>query len=456
MIALGLSDDQTAMEKVAAKIRKRLGQVRRLGFKGAVRTAYIKTLGRTVQSSADYARSVARRSHRRRAHNRGIEVPAERLKRRLEGEIHPASTQTDHAVHFDFGTNRGRFVQVLEAIMDLIEAGCAVPRPIAVDWNTNAITAATVPGTTLRERTPGGPDLVAGIEAALLAIHRAGYVLDRVEEDSVLIADDGAVVVSGVGNLLPLAGLSRDMSVYLRDLDRAAFNRLFGTHLLTASYLRRRDSAPVTIDNPYYAGGDCAYASIVVRDDVHWGSIWNTDVGTARWDYILKDNLPIPQGGTVLDLGSNVGLNPLQMLRHGAASAVGIEYDGKKARNSLVLKAAFEWLDNQSYDFRCIQASFADLPSLDLGRFDVVTALCALYYLSEQEMRDLVAYIRSITDVLVLQCNTDRLIDRSSEETFRKASIEFAIEILEQARFAKIEVIAPSGYSRPLVIGSTP
>jgi SAM-dependent methyltransferase len=162
----------------------------------------------------------------------------------------------------------------------------------------------------------------------------------------------------------------------------------------------------------------------------------------------------MPQGGTVLDLGSNVGLNPLLMLRHGAASAVGIELDPNKARNSLVLKATFEWLDNRSYDFRCIEASFADLRRLDLGRFDVVTALCALYYLGEQEMRDIVAYIRTITDVLVLQCNTDRLIDRASEETYRKASIEFAIEVLEQARFAKIEVIAPAGYSRPLVIGS--
>jgi hypothetical protein len=119
-----------------------------------------------------------------------------------------------------------------------------------------------------------------------------------------------------------------------------------------------------------------------------------------------------------------------------------------------VLKAAFEWLDNRSYDFRCIEASFADLPRLNLGRFDVVTALCALYYLGEHEMRDIVAYIRTITDLFVLQCNTDQLIDRAREETYRKASIEFAIEVLEQARFAKIEVIAPSGYSRPLVIGS--
>ncbi|HYX47403.1 MAG TPA: class I SAM-dependent methyltransferase, partial [Sphingomicrobium sp.] len=419
LIALALSGDQTPMEKLAAKIRKRAGQVFRLGPTGIARTAYIKTLGRTVQSSADYGRGIARRARRRKAHGFAIEDRVERLKRRLQGRAEAGPpADSEQSLRMDFAADRGRFVQLLEAILDLAEAGCAVPRLVSVDWATNSVTAAAPKGRTYREAAD--PELAARIEDALLAIHRAGYVLDQVREDSILIADDGSVIVTGVGDALPLAGLSRDMSVYLRDIDREAFNHLFGTRLLTAGYLRRRDSAPVTLDRPD-AAADCAYASIVIRDDVHWGNIWNTDVGSARWDFILKDHLPIPQGGTVLDLGANVGLNPLQMLRHGAASAVGIEYDENKVRNSLVLKAAFEWLDNRSYDFRCIHASFADLPSLGLGRFDVVTALCALYYLSEQEMRDLVAYIRTITNLLVLQCNTDRLIDRAHEETFRKA-----------------------------------
>lgn len=440
--------------RIAAKIRKRIGQVLRLGPTGIARTAYIKTLGRTVHSSADYARILARRSHRRRAHSHDVEARADRLKKRIET---PAGSRLapQGAVTLEFGTDRGRFVQVVEAMLDLADAGCAVPRVVSAAWASNRIIAAAGSATAYRTGE-GGADVVSRIEEALLAIHRAGYVLDRVDEKSVLIASDGRVQITGVANLLPLAGLSRDMSVYLRDLDRAEFNRLFGTQLLTADYLRRRDSAPLTVDEDTDDAGDTAYASIVVRDDVHWGNIWNTDVGTARWNYILKDHLPIPQGGSVLDLGSNVGLNPLQMLRHGAASAVGIEYDENKVRNSQVLKAAFEWLDNRSYDFRCIHGSFADLPSFALGRFDLVTALCALYYLSEREMREIVAYIRTITDTLVLQCNTDRLIKRSDEETYRKASIEFAVEVLEQARFPNIEVIAPSGYSRPLVIGSAP
>jgi hypothetical protein len=55
--------------------------------------------------------------------------------------------------------------------------------------------------------------------------------------------------------------------------------------------------------------------------------------------------------------------------------------------------------------------------------------------------------------VFVLQCNTDRLIDRrGDEERFRKASVEYAVEVLEQAGFTIRQIIAPPGYSRPLVI----
>ena len=71
-------------EQLAAKIRKRLGQLARLGPKGAARTLYIKTLGRTVYSSTDIARSIARRNHRRRAYKRALDNRLEHLRRRWE------------------------------------------------------------------------------------------------------------------------------------------------------------------------------------------------------------------------------------------------------------------------------------------------------------------------------------------------------------------------------------
>ena len=198
------------------------------------------------------------------------------------------------------------------------------------------------------------------------------------------------------------------------------------------------------------------YAPVVIRDDISWGKIWNTDVGIGRWNFIMKEHLPIPVGGSVLDLGANNGFNPLQMLRAGAASAVGVEIFEPSIERGMMLKSAYEWLDNRAYDFRYIHGSQGDLAKFNLPRFDVVTALCSLYYLPDRELRDLVHYIRTLTNVLVLQCNTDRLINRSDEETYRKASVEYAVEVLEQAGFTQCKIVAPAGYSRPLVIGRAP
>ena len=81
-----------------------------------------------------------------------------------------------------------------------------------------------------------------------------------------------------------------------------------------------------------------------------------------------------------------------------------------------------------------------------MPRFDIVTALCSLYYLPEQQICDLVRHIRTLSNVLVLQCNTDRLIDRGGdEEVYRKASVGFAIEMLEHAGFTERKIVAPPG-----------
>jgi hypothetical protein len=443
-----------AGRRLPAKILKRVGQLGRLGPRGIARTAYVASLGTTVYAITDPARQVAYRIHRQKCWSQGLDEREERLKARLS-----AAAASNDAVpprgsvapETRFGADRGRFVQSLEAMLDLADKGCAVPPVLAVDRKENAFTTARVAGKRFGELDKPAresAELKTAIEQALVAVHQAGYILDHVDED-ILVFKDGEPVIVDLSHAVPLAGLSRDMSVYLRDLDRAKVNHCFGTRLLTAASLRRSRSR---------SGAEAAtptakfYAPIVVRDDIHWGKIWNTDVGTGRWNFIMKGHLPIPQGGTVLDLGSNNGFNPLQMLRSGVASAVGIELEEKAIQQGEFVKSVYEWLDNRSYDFRYIQGSFGDIASFSLPRFDVVTALCSLYYLDEAQMHEVIGTIRRLTDVLVIQCNTDRLIDRSSDDTFRKASVEFAIDALDRAGFANRELIAPPGYSRPLII----
>ena len=436
--------------QLSAKVFKRVAQLRRLGPRGIVHTAYVRTLGPAVYALTDPARNVAASLHRQRSLGRALPLRLNRLKERVSSEI-SGGRREGVRIYLDRGL--GQFIQTLEAMLDLAAARCAVPRPITVDWDANSITCEYV------EEADDELDeeMRARLEDALLDIHRAGYVLGAIDANDVVFTAGGKPVVVNLQHSIPIAGLSRDMSIFLRDADRRAFNAMFGTRLLTADRLRDLLSPNASIARDRARGFSEVYAPVVLRDDIRWGKIWNTDLGSGRWNFIMKEHLPIPQGGTVLDLGSNNGFNPLQMLRAGAASAVGVEIEPQAIEQAKFLKAAYEWLDNRAYDFRCIQGSQGDLASFGLPRFDVVTALCSLYYLPEQQIRDLARYIRTLTNVLVLQCNTDRLIDRGGqEEVYRKASVGFAIEMLEQAGFTERKIVAPPGYSRPLIIGRAP
>jgi len=438
--------------QLPAKVIKRVGQLRRLGARGLVHTAYVRVAAPAVYSLTDSGRALARKLHRQRVRGRSLASRLEFLRRRAAVEL--PKCRAGAGVRQEF-RELGRFVQTLEAALDLKAAGCVVPSVLAVDWNYPAITSQSPSGVLFHELASHvREDAISQLEQAIASIHRAGYVLDQIGEGSVLFdSESGSPVVVDLSHAVPIAGVSRDMSVYLRDVDRLKLNKLFGTRLLTAPQLRTLLSPKAQISRDRAHGFTEVYAPVLLRDDIRWGKIWNTDLGTGRWNFIMKDHLPIPVGGSVLDLGSNNGFNPLQMLRAGAASAVGIEIQESAIEQANFLKAAYEWLDNRSYDFRSIHASQGDLPELGLPRFDVVTALCCLYYLDDADVRKLVHYIRTRTNVFVLQCNTDRLIDRrGDEERFRKASVEYAVEVLEQAGFTIRQIIAPPGYSRPLVI----
>ena len=90
---------------------------------------------------------------------------------------------------------------------------------------------------------------------------------------------------------------------------------------------------------------------------------------------------------------------------------------------------------------------------MDLGSFNIATALCSLYYLEDAAIADVVRHVSTIADTMVLQCNTDRGVHRSDPRTFEKASIEYALEVLRRKGFPSTQVVAPGGYPRPLVIG---
>jgi tRNA A-37 threonylcarbamoyl transferase component Bud32/SAM-dependent methyltransferase len=382
-------------------------------------------------------------------------------------------------VRKDFRGDRIAFVDELEAALDLAAAGCHVPAILGVDFERPSITFAYINGavvretlaqagapmrdrdvrpdqaalsdrTIQRERREAGrrlvdkvlePETIARIGEAMLAIHRAGYTMEDVKYGNVIIEATKTPYFVDCERALPLRQFSRSTATYLRDRDADRLNQLFGTNLLTANVLRKCRLPADAIYSPFYAGGG-----------ISWGKIWNPDLGILRWRHILADHLPVPRGGRILDLGANNGFNALQMLRAGANEAIGVEIDTGAIEQGLFVKRVFEWADNTEYRFSYIHGSHADVGSMNLGRFDLVTAFCTLYYLSSAAMSKTVSDLAQLTDILVLQCNDERSIGRSDLETYSKASLSFNVELVRNNGFPNVTVVERRGSNRPLVV----
>ena len=384
----------------------------------------------------------------------------------------------DVGVLKSFRERKAEFVNELEVASALHLAGCSVPDILHVDFDHLEIVYSYIPGILLREalaqlgadfnvrpktfadrfrrqsyvRAKRGRPYVRSVMTGeeitrlgseLISIHRAGYTLEDIKYGNIIIeAGTRAPVFIDFERAFNLKGLPQGLSTYMRDRDSAKLNAHFGTELATAAGLRNLRKPP----------GGAVYAPVYVGKGIWWGAIWNPDVGVGRWRYIMERHLPIPKGGRILDLGANNGYNALQMLHKGAREVIAVELDRAAIEQGLFLKHVYEWRDNVVYNLSYVQASHGELPSLSLGRFDQVTAFCTLYYLSRAEMIATVRHIRSLTDVLVQQANTDRLIHRKDPDTFEKASLAFATQIATQGGFDAVRVISPRGYSRPLII----
>jgi hypothetical protein len=195
------------------------------------------------------------------------------------------------------------------------------------------------------------------------------------------------------------------------------------------------------------------YAPVYLDGGIRFGNLWNMDTGYGRWNYILKDNLPDLSGKRILTLGANNSHNSIQMLRSGAKEVLGIELSQKNIAQGEFIKTAFEWADNKKYNFKYYHANMKDFPNMDLGKFDMVVALCSIYYLDDESINRLSEYISTISNVFVLQCNHSKNIERADPQTYVKATVEYTLNFLRKSGFTDNKVIAPVNYSRPLVIG---
>ena len=385
-----------------------------------------------------------------------------------------------------FRSRKFSFINELQILIKLKQYGCNVPSILDIDFDRCSFTMAYIPGWVLREKlarsgaairdrdvikdphhgslTPKqswlqrietgrrflsksvSSEFIDSLSSEMQKIHSTGVtgfeikygniIIQKKTEKPFWIDFEEAHVSSGRGMIFNC----------LKEWDIQLFNLHFNTEYLTYKKIKK------IIENKQISGISDWYAPAYIGSGLHVGPIWKNDSGFGRWHYILKPNLPQLREKRVLDLGANNGCNALEMLRHGAGEVVGVELDHTKIEQGRFLKEAFECMDNQSYRFNYIRGNMADLPQMDLGSFDVVTAFCSIYYLSDPGIGELIRYIRSITNTMVVQCNHARNINRKDEHTYTKASIPYSLKVLKENGFSKTKVFSPKGYVRPLIV----
>jgi SAM-dependent methyltransferase len=182
--------------------------------------------------------------------------------------------------------------------------------------------------------------------------------------------------------------------------------------------------------------------------------------GLAKWDFIVRRHLPDLTGKRVLDLGCNNGVFSLELARMGAAEVVGIDRDSsfrQKTNRGLpvqdvvaqanFVKWALEIKNDCKYPVRYIGHDITRLAELNLGRFDVILALCVVYHVLD-EAPAVVRQLAQMTDHLVLQSNITH-----AGEVAKWADPFLNARWLVEAGFTHVEIDAPAGYACPMIIG---
>jgi len=178
-------------------------------------------------------------------------------------------------------------------------------------------------------------------------------------------------------------------------------------------------------------------------------------LGLGKWNYIIERNLPNVQGKRIMDIGCNNGIFCVQLAKMGAIDIIGI--DSEKGwpnwlKQAEFVKEALEWRCKTKYPINFINSDMANIPELNLGRFDIVLALNCIYYLEEENMINLLKHLKDNTDILLIQCNSRK--DDQPPEVYRRATPKFIGTMLQNVGFPFIRFDKPILYRRPVVIGS--
>ena len=227
-----------------------------------------------------------------------------------------------------------------------------------------------------------------------------------------------------------------------RDEDRRAFNARFGTALLTEAAARER----LRVLKAKVPSGYRDYAPIDFGGGLTVGQIFSTDSGTGRWHFFNRHIVgPLIDDKRVVDLGANNASMSLMMARAGAREVVAVEASPAIADLARLNAGIFSWRDMRKLNVQVRTGDMRMFVDGDLGRFDVVTAFCSLYYLPEEDMARVIRRAASMGATLILQANEAiHNLPASATELARLMGVN---------GYTRVRVTERAGFARPLIVG---
>ncbi len=188
--------------------------------------------------------------------------------------------------------------------------------------------------------------------------------------------------------------------------------------------------------------------------------VWDFDDGEGirNWNSAIRHVVPDVSGKTVLDIGSNIGLFSLELVRMGA-SVCGVDRGPKvvQANNHLL---GSQSVPNQAYSIRNIYESYygerftkVAFAELDLMDFDFSDTHCdlffscrVLYHLGKSRMEKIIGSISENIPEIILQSN-----EGHGGKLGHISSMEFHKKLLNKCGYKIKNEWAPSGCYHPIV-----
>lgn len=286
---------------------------------------------------------------------------------------------------------------------------------------------------------------IDALETQINNIHRQGVANLSLTFGNVMQDEQGQPWLIDMEGAETFATIHSPMFHLRRDQDRDKFNQYFARSIFTERSAR---SSLDRLQNslPHW------YAPIDFGNGLAINGFWSIDAGSGRWEHFNAPIMrPLITGKRILDLGSNHGLMPLLMLRAGASEVHGIELDTRFIAASEQIHRLFEWRDICHYAFHCYQANMTDILHQDWGRYDVITALCTLYYLSEEEMKAVVHRSAEMAPLMIVQAN-DATRKEAGHNKQIKSSTQYLLTLLQNNGFNQVKVYGYGEYVRPLLV----